>query len=84
MSHVQPLTNALIIFLGSLMAAALLIAAFNSPFESIMSTATTVGASGEAQAGRNIINDAWALLPFGVVLLGLIQLIGAAARESRV
>lgn len=84
MTHIHALTNAIIIFLGSLMAAALLIAAFNSPFETIMATAGGVGGSSEAAAGRNIIQQSWDLLPLAVVLLGLIQLIGAAARESRI
>jgi len=78
------LTNAIIIFVGSLIAAALLIAALNSPFSSLMTTATTIGSSAEATTGRNIINQSWDLAPLIVVLLGLIQLIGAAARESKV
>lgn len=83
MIHQHQLANAIIIFIGSLIAAALIIAALNSPFNDIMSTAGSVGTSAEAQAGQNIIQQAWLIAPFGVVVLGLIQLIGAAAKESK-
>jgi hypothetical protein len=84
MTQTAHLANAVIIFLGSLAAAALLIAAFNDPFNQIMTTAGTIGSSAEATTGRNIIQQAWDLLPFIVVFIGLVQLIGAAARESKI
>lgn len=83
-TYTNYLTNAIIIFLGSIVFAGLLIAVFNSPFETIMSTAATVGTSQEAATSRTIISDAWSVLPFAVVLIGLIQLVGAAAKESQV
>lgn len=82
--HTHYLANAIIIFIGSLVTAALLIAVFNSPFNTIMGIASGIGTSAEASTGRNIIQQSWGLAPFIVVLLGLIQLIGAAAREGRV
>jgi len=84
MTQTAHLANAVIIFLGSIAAAALLIAAFNDPFNQIMGTAETIGTSPDASTGRNIIQQAWDLLPFIVVFVGLVQLIGAAARESKV
>lgn len=78
------LANAIIIFIGSLLAAALIIAALNSPVEQMITTASTIGSTPEAKTGRTIINQAWSLAPFIVVLLGLIQLVGAAAAEGRV
>jgi len=84
MTHTHRLANAIIIFLASLAAAALIIAALNSPFADVMTTAGTIGTSAEAETGRNIINSAWNLAPFITVLLGLIYLIGSASTESRV
>jgi hypothetical protein len=78
------LANAIIIFIFSLAAAALIIAALNSPFDSVIATAGTVGTSEEAQVGRNIVTTAWDLAPIITVLLGLIYVIGSAATESNV
>lgn len=83
MTHTNHLANAVIIFLASLAAAALIIAALNSPFADVMASAATVGDSAEAETGRNIITSAWDLAPFITVLLGLIYLVGSAASESR-
>lgn len=83
-TYTNYLTNAIIIFLGSIVFAGLLIAVFNSPFETIMSTAAGVGTSSEAATSRTIISDAWGVLPFIVVVIGLIQLVGAAAKESQI
>lgn len=82
MRHTHHLANAIIIFFASLAAAALIIAALNSPFGDVMTTAGTIGTSAEAQTGRNIINSAWNLAPIITVLLGLIYLIGSASAES--
>lgn len=76
------LANAMIVFVASLLAAALLIAVFNGPVEQLLAAGAAVGSSSEAEAGRNVIEQSWALAPIMVVLLGLIQLIGAAAAES--
>lgn len=81
--HAQHLANALMVFFASLAAAALILAALNSPVETILSTSDSVITTSKAETGVGFIEQFWNALPFIVVFLGLIQLLGAAALEAR-
>lgn len=77
------LARAMLIFLGTLVAAAMLLAVLNSPFETLVTTSEGLTSSQEAAQGRQWITSFWDGLPFIVALLGFIQLVAAAAAERR-
>lgn len=84
MEYAHGLANAIMLFLVSIFGAALIIAALNGPFETITTISAGVTTTQEAQTGVGFITTFWDLLPFAVIALGMIQLIGRAALESRV
>lgn len=84
MAYTHGLANAIMLFLVSIFGAALIIAALNGPFETITTISSGVTTTEEAQVGVGFISTFWDLLPFAVIALGMIQLIGRAALESRV
>lgn len=77
------LARAIMIFLGTLVAAALLIAVLNSPFETLVTTSEGLTTTSEAAQGREWIVSFWGALPFIIAFLGLLQLVAAAAFEGR-
>jgi len=77
------LANNLMLFFGSIAFAALLIAVFNSPIETIAAAGADVTSSQQAATGQRWIEQFWSATPFIVVALGLIQLLGAAAVEAK-
>lgn len=77
------LARAMLVFVIGLAAAALLIAVLNSPFETLVATSADVTTSSQAAQGRQWITMFWDALPFIVVFLSFIQLLGAAAAERR-
>jgi hypothetical protein len=81
MAHAVGLANNLMLFFVSIAAAALLLAVLNDPFQSIAAASTA--SSPQAQQGQAFIQTYWDALPFVVVFLGLIQLVGAAAVEAK-
>lgn len=84
MQFTHGLANAIMLFLVSIFGAALIIAALNGPFDTILGISGGVTTTEEAQTGVGFISTFWDLLPFAVVALGMIQLIGQAALESKV
>ena len=84
MKYTHGLANAIMLFLVSIFGAALIIAALNGPFETITTISSGVTTTEEAETGVGFITTFWDLLPFAVIALGMIQLIGRAALESRV
>lgn len=82
MQFTHGLANAIMLFLGSILAAALIIAALNGPFETILGVSSGVTTTDEAATGVGFISTFWDLVPFIVVALGLIQLVGTAAAEA--
>jgi len=77
------LARAIMIFLATLVAAALLIAVLNSPFDTLVTTSEGLTTTSEAAQGREWIVSFWDALPFIVAFLGLLQLVAAAAFEGR-
>lgn len=77
------LARAIMIFLATLIAAALLIAVLNSPFETLVSTSEGLTTTQQAAQGRQWITMFWDGLPFIVAFLGFLQLLAAAAAERR-
>jgi len=84
MRYTHGLANAIMLFLVSIFGAALIIAALNGPFETITTISAGVTTTKEAETGVGFITTFWDILPFAVIALGMIQLIGRAALESRV
>lgn len=84
MRHQHGLANAIMLFLASVFAAALIIAALNGPFETILGISGDVTTTKEAETGVGFIATFWDLIPFVVVTLGIIQLVGQAAVEAKV
>lgn len=81
--HSHGLANNLMLFFGSIAFAALLIAVFNGPMDTIALAGSDVATSDQAATGQKWIEQFWASVPFIIVALGLIQLLGAAAVEAR-
>lgn len=77
------LARAMIIFIASIGAAGLLIGVLNAPFETIAATSAETTRTPQAAQGRQWIVMFWDGLPFIVVFLAFVQLIGAAAAERR-
>ena len=77
------LARAMLIFVATLVAAALLIAVLNSPFETLVTTSEGLTTTEEAAQGREWITMFWDGLPFIVAFLGFLQLLAAAAAERR-
>lgn len=77
------LARAIMIFLATLVAAALLIAVLNAPFETFVSASESVTRTEQAAQGRQWIVTFWNNLPFVVALLVFIMLVAAAAVEGR-
>lgn len=77
------LARAIMIFVATLVAAALLIAVLNSPFDTLVTTSEGLTTTEEAAQGRAWIVSFWDGLPFIVAFLGFLQLIAAAAAERR-
>jgi hypothetical protein len=77
------LARAIMIFLATLVAAALLIAVLNSPFQTLVTTSEGLTTTQQAAQGREWIVSFWDALPFIVALLGFIQLVATAAAEGR-
>lgn len=73
----------LLVFVASLIIAAMLFAVLNQPQAELLSAAEQQ-TSGQASArGLGVIEQAWAALPIVVLVLGGIQFIAGAVRESR-
>lgn len=77
------LARALIIFVATIGAAGLLIGVLNDPFNTIAAAGADTAQTSQAAQGREWIVMFWDGLPFIVVFLGFIQLLGAAAAERR-
>jgi hypothetical protein len=77
------LARAMLIFLATLVAAALLIAVLNSPFQTLVTTSEGLTTTQQAAQGREWIVSFWDALPFIVAFLGFVQLVAAAAAEGR-
>lgn len=77
------LARALLIFFVGLGAAGLLIGVLNDPFSTIATAGADTAQTSEANQGREWIVMFWDGLPFIVVFLAFIQLLGAAAAERR-
>lgn len=82
--HRAGLARNILIFFAGIGAAGLLIGVLNDPFHTLLGTAETLGDTGHAAQGRGYIERFWDALPFIVVGLAFIQLLGAAAAERRV
>lgn len=77
------LARSVIIFFAGLAAAGLLIGVLNGPFDTIMSAGADATTSTQADQGQQWIGMFWDALPFIVVFLAFLQLVGAAAAERR-
>lgn len=77
------LARAIMIFLATLVASALLIAVLNSPFDTLVTTSEGLTTTQQAAQGRAWIVSFWDALPFIIAFLGLLQLVAAAAAEGR-
>jgi len=77
------LARALVIFIAGIGAAGMLIGVLNGPFETIAAASADTAQTSQAAQGREWIVMFWDGLPFIVVMLAFIQLIGAAAAERR-
>ena len=75
------LANNIMLFFASLAAAGLLFAVLNDPFTSLM--AAGEGQTAQAQQAEAYVEQFWSALPFIMVFLGLVQLLGAATVEAR-
>jgi len=72
------------LFLVSIFGAALIIAALSGPFDTILGISAGITTTSEAETGVGFIEQFWGLIPFIVIALGTIQLVGQAALEARV
>ena len=77
------LARALIIFFAGLAAAAMILAVLNDPFNTMVATSQGMTETQQAAQGRQWIVMFWDALPVIIVLLALLQLLGAAAVERR-
>jgi len=77
------LATNLMLFFASLAFAGLLMAVFGDAFWTIEGVASGIGETEQAAQGQAYITSFWELLPVVIALLGLIQLVGAAAVEAR-
>jgi len=77
------LARALIIFFAGLAAAAMILAVLNDPFNSMVATSQSLTETQQAAQGRQWMVSFWDALPVIIVLLALLQLLGAAAVEGR-
>jgi len=77
------LARALIIFVVGLGAAGLILGVLNGPFEQMASASADIAQTSQANQGRQWIVMFWDGLPFIIVSLAFIQLLGAAAAERR-
>lgn len=77
------LARSILVFFVGLAAAGLLIAVLNGPFETFVATSADLTTTTQADKGRQWITMFWDALPFIVVFLAFIQLLGAAAAERR-
>ena len=78
------LARNVLIFFAGLAAAGLIIGVLNGPFETLVAASESTGQTPQAADGRAYVTSFWDALPFIVVLLAFLQLLGAAAAERRV
>ncbi len=70
-------------FFAGLAAAAMILAVLNDPFNAMVATSQGMTDTQQAAQGRQWIVMFWDALPVIIVLLALLQLLGAAAVERR-
>lgn len=73
----------LLIFVASIIIAAMLFAVLNGPQADLLSAAEAQTSTQASARGLGVIEQAWSALPIVVFLLGGIQFIAGAVRESR-
>jgi len=74
---------AIAIFFAGLVLAAGLFAVLNGPMEQIMTYNTAQADTEAAQTGLGWLNDAWAMAPWAVLGLSMVQLVVADSLEAR-
>ena len=77
------LARAIIIFFVAIGAAGLLYAILNQPVQTIFGISESMTTTTQASRGRGYVTNFWDALPFVIVMLAFLQLIGAAAIEGR-
>jgi len=77
------LARSLAIFFVAIAAAGLILGVLQGPFDQLVAASSDITQTSQAATGRGWIVTFWDALPFIVVLLGFVQLIGAAAAERR-
>lgn len=77
------LANNIVFFVGALLVAGLLYSVLNTPAIELLDIGAEYTTGEDAAQGRAWMRQAWDALPFFVLLLGIVQLIAAAALEAR-
>lgn len=77
------LARSLVIFFIGLGAAGLLLAVINGPVDTIFAVGTGLSSSPQAAEGAVYVDQFWNALPFTILFLAFVQLLGAAAAERR-
>lgn len=77
------LANNIVFFVGALLVAGLLYSVLNTPALELLSIGGEYTSGSDAAQGQAWMKQGWEALPFFVLLLGIVQLIAAAALEAR-
>ena len=84
MRYRATLANNIIFFVGSILVAGLLYAVFYDAGLQILEAGAEHSTQSEyAQQGNEWTRQAWEFLPFFILILGLLQLLAAAALEAQ-
>lgn len=81
--HRAALANNIIFFVGTLLVAGLLYSVLNGPAIEFLDAGAAYTSGEDAAQGQAWMREAWNALPFFILLLGLIQLVAAAAVEAK-
>lgn len=82
-TYTAGLANNIIFFVGALLIAGLLYSVLNEPALELLDAGAAHTSGEDAAAGQQWMREGWNALPFFILLLGLVQLIAAAAVEAR-
>lgn len=77
------LANRLLMFGGTLVAGALLIAILQGPFDTILDHAASISSVQQAATGRKWTRQMFGWAPFWIGMLGIVMLVSGAVYESR-
>lgn len=77
------LANNIIFFVGALLVAALMYSVLNDPALQLLDAGAQYTTGEDAAQGQAWMREGWNALPFFILLLGLVQLVAAAAVEAK-